>query len=134
MTLENGNLFLFDNGFNRQFIPGAPTYSRAVEYRINEADKTVQQIWQYGKERGVECWAPIISDVDVLMNTNRLITCGIVFGAEPYAKLIEVSYPDKSVVYEITLHFKNLLADGGLAWGGLDLNYRSERLDIYPKQ
>ena len=45
-------------------------------------------------------------DVDVLDNTNRLITSGIVFGAEPYAKIKEVSYPDRTVVYEITLHFK----------------------------
>lgn len=133
MLLPNGNIFLFDNGFNRQFIAGVPSYSRGVEYRINEENMTVQEIWQYGKERGPECWAPIISDVDVLDNTNRLITSGIVFGAEPYAKIMEVSYPDRTVVYEITLHFKNLLAAGGLAWGGLDLNYRAERIHIFPQ-
>ena len=65
---------------------------QGVEGRISEENMTVQEIWQYGKERGPECWAPIISDVDVLDNTNRLITSGIVFGAEPYAKIMEVSY------------------------------------------
>ena len=94
---------------------------------------TVQQIWQYGKERGTECWAPIISDVDRLQNTNRIMHSGIVFGPTSYAKIIEVTFPDASVASEITLQFKNALSDGALAWGGLDLSYRSERIYLYPR-
>ncbi|KRP08597.1 MAG: hypothetical protein ABR94_11630 [Sphingobacteriales bacterium BACL12 MAG-120802-bin5] len=133
MLLPNGNIFIFDNGFNRHFLPGEPSFSRAVEYRIDEAAMTVQQIWQYGKERGTECWAPIISDVDRLQNTNRIMHSGIVFGPTSYAKIIEVTFPDASVASEITLQFKNALSDGALAWGGLDLSYRSERIYLYPR-
>lgn len=132
MLLPNGNIFIFDNGFNRHFLPGEPSFSRAVEYRINEDAMTVEQIWQYGKERGTECWAPIISDVDRLSNTNRIMHSGIIFGPSSYAKIIEVTFPDGSIASEVTLHFKNELSTGALAWGGLDISYRSERIFIYP--
>ncbi|OGU15397.1 MAG: hypothetical protein A2X61_15960 [Ignavibacteria bacterium GWB2_35_12] len=40
--LPNGNLLLFDNGTLK------PTqYSRAVEYKIDELNKTVQKVWEY---------------------------------------------------------------------------------------
>lgn len=132
VLLENGNIFILDNGFNRHFLPGEPSYTRAVEYRINEEDMTIEEIWQYGKERGVETWAPIISDVDVMPNRNRIMHAGIVFADQPYAKIVEVAYPDGAVAYEVTLKFRNELSTGELAWGGLDLSYRSERIDIYP--
>ncbi len=46
MVQENGNIFLFDNGFNRRFGLPPNDFSRAVEYRIDETNMTVQQIWQ----------------------------------------------------------------------------------------
>ena len=126
MLLPNGNISCLTNGFNRQFINGVPSYSRGVEYRINEENMTVQEIWQHGKERAGMLGAhhQRCGRAD---NTNRLITSGIVFGAEPYAKIMEVSYPDRTVVYEITLHFKNLLAAGGLCmgWAGSELQGRA---------
>lgn len=49
-----GTLTVFDNGWGRDFAPTKLTgnYSRAVEYRIDEAKGTVEQVWEYGKERG----------------------------------------------------------------------------------
>lgn len=133
MILPNGNIFLFDNGFNRNFQqPGPNSYSRGVEYRIDEENMTVEQIWQYGKQRGGEIFAPIISDVDQLPNTNRLITSGITFDPnDPRATIMEVSFPDKSLVYEAVLHFKNASSSGTQQFGDLDICYRGERLHIY---
>jgi arylsulfate sulfotransferase len=134
MILPDGNLFLFDNGLTRNFSAEGPTYSRGVEYVIDESRMTVRQVWQYGEERGPDFYSVIISDVDLLSATgNRLIMPGVVFGADPHAFVTEVSYPDGNVVFEARLHFKNLLSSGALSWGNLDLVYRSERLPPYPE-
>lgn len=61
----HGTLTVFDNGWGRSFsstkLEG--NYSRAVEYRINEANGTVEQVWAYGKERGDGWYSPITSVV-----------------------------------------------------------------------
>jgi hypothetical protein len=51
--------------------------------------------------------------------------------AGSYAKVIEVTYPGKQVVFEATARFKNLLSLG-TANGGFDLVYRSRRISLYP--
>jgi arylsulfate sulfotransferase len=135
VLLENGNLFVFDNGFARNFIqPPVDPFSRAVEYEINENAMTVRQVWQYGKARGMECFSPIISDVDELPETgNRLFMPGIILNTgQPQARIVEVSFPDKQVVFESEIHFKNKFGNGQLLWGQFDLIYRSERLSLYP--
>ena len=57
MVLPNGNIFVFDNGNNRSknesdFVAAEDNYSRGVIYKINTNNKTIEQVWQYGKERG----------------------------------------------------------------------------------
>ncbi len=79
---ETIDLLLFDNGQNRSFTKENATapvnnYSRAVHYRINTKNMTVDQIWQYGKECGPDCYATFLGDADFLSNTsNRLIDFG----------------------------------------------------------
>ncbi len=41
--LENGNIMVYDNGGKR---PGGQ-YSRALEFRVDEKEKTVEKIWTY---------------------------------------------------------------------------------------
>ena len=132
LVLPNGNLLLFDNGDFRYFISGFPQFSRCVEFRIDEATMTVEQVWEYGKERGQETYSRIISAVGHLPQTaNRLFCPGIIQTAEgTSAKIIEVAYPGKDVVFEATLRFKNLLAAPGLPVA--DNIYRSYRISIYP--
>ena len=36
-------------------------YSRAVIYRIEQKKMTIEQVWEYGKERGFEWYSPITS-------------------------------------------------------------------------
>jgi arylsulfate sulfotransferase len=134
MLLPNGNLFLFDNGIDRMFATATTTFSRGVEYEIDETAGTVRQVWQYGEERGADFYAPIISDVDLLPQTgNRLITPGVSFGAEPRAYVTEVTYPAGEVVFEAKILFRNALGSGSLEWGQFDIVYRSERLPPYPE-
>ena len=60
-------LSVFDNGDARGMEqPPLPDmkYSRAVIYKIDQNKMTVQQIWEYGKERGFEWYSPITSLVE----------------------------------------------------------------------
>lgn len=131
LILPNGNLLVFDNGYNRNFGT-APSYSMAIEYEIDEENMTVQEVWRYGQQRGEELFSNIISDVDYLPETgNRLFVPGVVQTSSPsYSKVIELAYPSKEVIFESTLYFKNQLVDGP-GWGNLDINYRAERVELY---
>jgi arylsulfate sulfotransferase len=121
--MPNGNLLTFDNGYKR-YYNDEPTFSRAVEFRINEAAKEVQQVWQYGQERGLETFARAVSDVDYLPETNHVLFCpGIrtptVDGHG--GKIIEVDYATKEVVFEAEVTTSN-----GFSF------HRAERMSLYP--
>ncbi len=130
--LDNGNVLLFDNGLMRNFKTG-PTYSRAVEYSVNPQKKTIQQVWEYGKERGLELYSPITSEVDPLPQTgNRLITAGNVRASAlpPHAKLVEITYPDNREVFEAHIYFKDALGTKEKSWAQFDLVFRGARFDF----
>lgn len=104
ILLPNGNLMVFDNGDNRNFINAGP-YSRAVEYEIDEENKTIKQVWSYGKERGQETYSRIVSKVSFLADKNTvLFTPG---ASVPGGKVVEVDYDSKEVVFEATLNPPN---------------------------
>ena len=131
--LDNGNLLLFDNGLSRNFKE-TPSYSRAVEYRIDEKNMTIQQVWEYGKSRGLDMYSPITSDVDVLPTTqNRLITVGNIreSSAPPHSKIIEITYPDNKEVFEAHVFFKDAKGSGEKSWAQFDLVFRGERYPLY---
>lgn len=129
--LPNGNILVFDNGFFRNYN-NQNNYSRAVEYHINETDKTLTQIWQYGKEKNNALFSSIVSDVDYLHNTkNILITSGFITPKVNHsAKIIEVDYATGKEVFEATLYYKNLKGNRSASWGQSDILYRSERLEL----
>lgn len=81
MLTPEGNIFLFDNGNNKSklsdnYTPAAESYSRGVMYHIDYNAKTIEQVYQYGKERGAEFYSPYISDVDYLEADHYLISSG----------------------------------------------------------
>ncbi len=130
--LPNGNLLVFDNGTYRNFN-NERKYSRAVEYKIDESEKTVQQVWQYGKERGDEFYSAIVSDVDFLLEKNNvLVTSGYIYpNDEHQGKIVEVDYETGEVVFEATLYFKSLNGSkAAQTWGQTDILYRSERMKL----
>jgi arylsulfate sulfotransferase len=130
--LPNGNLLVFDNGASRSF-GNEFKYSRAVEYKINEQNKTVEQIWQYGKERKTEFFSAIVSDVDLLPSTsNILVTSGYINPKENHSgKIVEVNPTTNEEVFEATLYFTNINGNGtAKSWGQSDILYRSQRMDL----
>lgn len=67
---------VFDNGDSRGMEqPALPSmkYSRAVEYIINEENGTVEQIWEYGKNRGFDWYNPITSVVEYQPDTDSMM-------------------------------------------------------------
>ena len=130
--MPNGNILVFDNGTYRNYENNIQ-YSRAVEYEINEQDKTVTQVWQYGKERGPEFFSTIVSDVDYLAKSNTiLVTSGYISkGANLSGKIVEVDYETGKEVFEATLYFKSKNGNKSSSWGQTDILYRSERLELH---
>jgi arylsulfate sulfotransferase len=134
--LDNGNLFLFDNGFHRLFQDRRGGFSRAVEYRVDQRGRSLSQVWQYGADRGDDYYSSIISDVDSLPATrNRLVTSGSIRDSSngAHAYVTELTYPRGEVVFEARLGFRDAHSDtaaGG--WGNMDIVYRAERLSLYP--
>ncbi len=83
--LENGDICMFDNGSykvkdpdDENRVSGADVYSRAVVYRINTDDMTIEQVYEYGKERGAQWYSDWVSGVESLDGTkeNLWITAG----------------------------------------------------------
>jgi hypothetical protein len=69
-TLDNGNLTIFDNGSSRF----GRTYSRAVEYQIDETGKTATKVWEYRHDPDI--YVPTMGNVQRLPNGNSLICWG----------------------------------------------------------
>lgn len=87
--LENGNISLFDNGNYH-----TPPHSRAVEYDIDEINKTITRVWQYPDDTSQ--YSVIMSNIQRLANGNSMIGWG------EQAKLSEVE-ADGTLALEMLL-------------------------------
>ncbi|MCD8213570.1 MAG: aryl-sulfate sulfotransferase [Campylobacter sp.] len=61
------HISVFDNGDARgmeQPVFKEDKYSRAVEYKIDEKNLTVEQTWEFGKERGFDFYSAVTSNVE----------------------------------------------------------------------
>ncbi|MCV3393600.1 aryl-sulfate sulfotransferase [Campylobacter sp. IFREMER_LSEM_CL908] len=66
----------FDNGDARgieQPAFASMKYSRAVVYKIDQKNKTVEQIWEYGKQRGNEWFSPVTSLAEYHKDKNSIM-------------------------------------------------------------
>lgn len=76
-----GYVFLFDNGNNKSkikenYVDATHSYSRGVMYKINTDDMTIEQVFEYGKERGSEFYSPYISNVIYLEKDHYIVHSG----------------------------------------------------------
>jgi hypothetical protein len=144
MWTGHGTLLLFDNGnFRASPFDGttpmteAESFSRAVEYEIDEPQMHVRQLWEFGEFAEPRLYSWFISDADWQPLTgNRLITFGGISHVDGtpsidlglgtnHARLIETTDEEPAtVVFDLTLHDPT---------GGRVAVYRSERIpDLYP--
>ena len=97
--LPDGSVLLFDNGLGGRVklpssanaLPDAENYSRAVRYRIDVEEMTIEQIWSYGAQYGAEYYSSVISGVQCLDEADGayLINYGSVnpdYGEAPYTE------------------------------------------------
>ena len=98
-------------------------------YKIDTEKMTIEQVWQYGKERGSEFYSPYISDVDYLDSNHYIVhSGGIVYkdgknsnqpaGISGYDKLVSdtVELKNDKIIFEIKLPTNN---------------YRVEKMSLY---
>lgn len=141
MWTPGGTILVYDNGNYRarpfrKKTPGNRSYSRVVEYKVDEETKTVRQVWEF-RGRGKEAFfSPLFGDADWMTKTgNVLITDGgrmfdvkgrstdAIPGAHQWARIVEVTHATPSeVVFEMTIDSG---AESGIGWS----IYRCERLD-----
>lgn len=120
------DILLFDNGktrFDRNLelqravatheIAAPENYSRLVHYRIDEKNMTVEQIWQYGKERGAELFSHARGSAQLLFN-NNLLGC---FNRQNDITIMEQA---------VSSHLAEVNRDGNLIWDA-ELFSKSER-------
>ena len=114
------DILLFDNGLYRSFDSASTNlpsewYSRVVHYRIDEASMTVEQVWEYGKERGSAIFSGSGDSAYLLSNGNVLGCWGIskdaqgnpsvvndIIGTEE-TKIIEVDPSNNEVIFEVAV-------------------------------
>ena len=108
---KKGTLTVFDNGWGRGFAPTKleGNYSRAVEYKINERARTVEQVWEFGKERGDDWYSPITSVIEHREDTNTHVIYSASVAFLTKEKLVrpvlsEVRYGTQEVLAEYRIH------------------------------
>jgi arylsulfate sulfotransferase len=103
-VMPDKTIILFDDGDKRNYAP-AGTYSRAVQYKIDEEAMTIQQLWQYGKERGPQTFSSFVSEVDYDQPTGRIVfSSGAINNDGPrHGKIIEIEENTSNVVFEATI-------------------------------
>jgi hypothetical protein len=89
-VLPNGDITLMDNG--NQHMPPS---SRAVEYKLDEVNKTATLVWQFKHSPSV--YNPYMGDVERLSDGNTLIG----WGGAPTPTITEAR-PDGSTALEMT--------------------------------
>ncbi|MCP3995574.1 MAG: aryl-sulfate sulfotransferase [bacterium] len=146
MWTGDGTIVLFDNGNFRASpfdgttpMPDNESFSRGVEFGIDEATMTVQQVWEYGEFIAEPIYSSFISDADWQPITGNVLTT---FGGTSYvggvssadlglglmhARIVETT--DDDVPIEV---FNLMIYD---PTGGRISSYRSEKIpDLYPQQ
>lgn len=128
VLMPDGNILVFDNGYYRHFkangIGTTDSYSRVVAYKVNEEQKTVQQIWSYGQSRGTNSFAPAVSGVQYLSGTGNVLFfpgIGNKTNKGLGGRIVEINPKTKEVVYELEITAPSITAF-----------HRVTRMPVYP--
>ncbi len=81
VVLPDGDIMCFDNGHWRSkvkenYLPAKDNFSRGVRYRIDTEKMEIEQIWQYGKERGAEFFSTYICNVEYYAEGHYMVHSG----------------------------------------------------------
>lgn len=81
LITPDGDVMCFDNHHwgskkKENYRLARNNYSRGVRYRINTKERTIEQVWQYGKDRGAEFFSPYICNVEYYNEGHYMIHSG----------------------------------------------------------
>ncbi len=81
VVLPDGDIMCFDNGHWRakrkeNYVPAKDNFSRGVRYRINTGKMEIEQIWQFGKERGEDFFSTYICNVEYYGEGHYMVHSG----------------------------------------------------------
>ncbi|MDP1676778.1 MAG: aryl-sulfate sulfotransferase [Bacteroidota bacterium] len=93
--LPNGNFLLFDNGNLHKTV-----FSRAVEYKIDQINKTATMVWEFRHTPDV--FAPARGSAQRLSNGNTVIGWGSASWAGVGSTTITEVTPEKNTVFEMS--------------------------------
>ncbi|WP_240199707.1 aryl-sulfate sulfotransferase [Sphingobacterium siyangense] len=129
VALSKDRILVFDNGYNRQwksnFAPGVNSYSRVVEYKVDLTNRTVQQVWSYGKDRGTQGFSQAISGVQYLGQTGHVLFCpgmGVATSIGSGGRVVEIDPKTKEVIFDLEV-----------ATGSGTAFHRVTRMPLYPE-
>lgn len=129
VALSKDRILVFDNGYNRHwksnFAPGVISYSRVVEYKVDLTNKTVQQVWSYGKDRGAQGFSQAISGVQYLGQTGHVLFCpgmGVATSIGSGGRVVEIDPKTKEVIFDLEV-----------ATGSGTAFHRVTRMPLYPE-
>ncbi|QKF81212.1 aryl-sulfate sulfotransferase [Halarcobacter ebronensis] len=80
-------LSVFDNGDGRgieQPAMASMKYSRAVIYKIDQKKMTIQQLWEYGKDRGIDWYSPVTSLTEYQTDKDSVMVYSATAGMGEY--------------------------------------------------
>ncbi|MDD3251403.1 MAG: aryl-sulfate sulfotransferase [Lachnospiraceae bacterium] len=140
MILPNGNVMCFDNGHYRSkvkenYIPAKDNFSRGVIYHIDTDNMTIEQVWQYGKERGAEFFSCYICNCEYYEPGHYMVHSGGIGKLDgewlnfPGAALSDELESGRAELNSITVELKD---DKVMYEMHLPANYyRAEKLHLY---
>ena len=81
LITPDGDVMCFDNHhwgskIKENYRAAKNNYSRGVRYRINTKDMTIEQIWQYGQDRGARFFSPYICNVEYYNEGHYMVHSG----------------------------------------------------------
>ena len=138
MITPEGYVFIFDNGNNKSkdstnYVEATKSYSRGVMYKIDTTNMTIEQIYEYGKERGSSFYSPYISDVDYLGVNHYLVHSGGIvyvdgknsnqsagFSSNTTLKSDTVEILNNKVIFELVLPTNNYRVEKQSLYTGND--------------
>ncbi len=125
---DHNKLIVFDNGNGRSYTPLAPqdSYSRLVEFSVDQNAKAVTQTFDFGKTYGSENYSPALGSVDYI-NQDLFICFPLIikdangvandFTGTPSIRFMEVDR-NRNVLLDMSIKNKTNPANGYRTYRG----------------
>ncbi len=77
----NGDVMCFDNHHwgckdPEKYLKAKDNYSRGVRYHLNMKNRTIEQVWEYGKDLGAKFFSPYICNVEYYNEGHYMVHSG----------------------------------------------------------